>query len=317
MKFICNFVFIVSFLLNFTIDAKAEGNRVIKIATGNKKALAYPILSSMCNLFNQKNLDKKLSCQVVETGGSEDNLSGLISKKYEAGVLKADMEYNAYNGIGTYFGKPYRELRTMFGLYNEYLTIVVKNNSSISGLKDFKNKRIYIGNKGSGSRTMVDKLFAATGWKDQDFKELHEEQADKIYDLFCSNQIDAAIYLVGHPNSIFTKTLKECDTKLISFSRKEIENYIDLFRYIVPSVIKKRTYVNQNYDVQTIASQLLLATSSDVDEKIIYDFVKTISENYKELQNRNPALRGASLFSSESAIIPLHRGSARYYENSK
>lgn len=316
MKFCYYLVFIVSFLLSGNVYSKEDNQKIIKIGTGNKDALAYPIVSSICDTFNKNNTYSTVRCQAISTGGSEDNLNGIIDKEYDAGVIKSDMEYNAYNGIGVFAGKSYRSLRTIFGLHNEYLTIIVKNGAKINGLEDFKGRRVYVGNKGSGSRIMVDKLFAVNGWKNQNFQEVHEESSDKIYDLFCNNKIDAAIYLIGHPNNIFAKTLKECDVKLISFSRQEIEKYIDIFRHISPAVIKKGTYPNQKQDINTFASQLLLAASADLDEETVYNFVKIISEHHKELQEKNPTLKGTLLFGSDIDIIPLHKGAVRYYQNS-
>ena len=191
----------------------------------------------------------------------------------------------------------------------------IRTNSNIRDFKDLKNKRVYIGNKGSGSRIMADKLFLEIGWKASDFQEVHEESADKIYNLFCENKIDGAVYLVGHPNVIFTKTLKECDTRLISFSRREIERYIDLFHHITPATVKKGTYFNQNRDVQTFASQLILASSSELDEEVIYNFVRVVAENYPKLQRENPSLRGSDLFGYDANIIPSHKGVSRYYRS--
>jgi TRAP transporter TAXI family solute receptor len=305
MKSIFNLSLIVSFLCNFAAYAD-DGKRVIKIGTGSKSALAYPIVSTICDIFNRDNEKKHISCVAVETGGAVDNLNGII---------KADMEYNAYNGIGVFAGKPYRDLRTIIGLHKEYLTIVVKKKSGITSLKDVKNKRIYIGNKGSGSRILVDKLFSEIGWKNQDFKEIHEESADQIHDLFCKGKIDAAIYLIGHPNSIFLSTLAECDTKMINFSRKEIEKYVDVFRYLYPALIDGNTYPRQE-GVRTFASQLLLATSTRLEEEVVYDLVKAIDENHSELVNKNPALSDSLLFSPEINVIPLHKGTMRYYYSS-
>jgi TRAP transporter TAXI family solute receptor len=192
--------------------------------------------------------------------------------------------------------------------------MIVKNNSRINNFGDFINKRIYVGNKGSGSRILADKLFKEIGWTNQDFKEIHEDQADKIYDLFCENKIDAAIYLVGHPNEIFAKTLKECDAKLISFSRKEIEDYIDFFPHIFTGMITKNTYKNQNDDIHTFVSQLLLASSSEVDEKIIYDFVQVTFEHQEELKSKIPMLKEASFLGSQTNVIPFHIGAMRYYK---
>jgi hypothetical protein len=291
-----------------------DATRVIKIGTGNKNALAYPVLSAICKVFNKNNLHKKISCQAIPTGGSEDNLNGVINGQYDMGVIKADMQYNAYNGIGIFAGKPYRDLRTVFGLHNEYLTMMVKNGSGINSFKDFKNKRFYLGNIGSGSRILVEKLLSKIDWQKQDFKSINEDQPDKIYDLFCKNKIDAAIYLVGHPNDIFIKTLKDCNTKLIGFSKSEIENYIDFFSHIFIASISKKTYLNQNQDINTFASQLLLATSDRLDEKIIYDFVQIIFEHQDELKSIVPILNGASFLGVGVNVIPFHDGAVRYYK---
>lgn len=314
MKLLFSSVFIVSFLFSSIAYSKAPDGRIIKIGTGNKKALAYPVISTMCEVFNQKTLNKNISCEAIETGGSEDNLNGIISGKYDAGVIKADMEYNVYNGIGVFAGKSYRDLRNIIGLHNEYLTMIVKNGSKIDGLQALKGKRVYIGNKGSGSRILVDKLIAKNGWKNSDFREIHEEQPDKIYNLLCDNKIDAAIYLVGHPNSIFKKALADCNAKIIGFSRKEIETYVDIFRHVYPSTIKIGIYKNQIIAINTLAAQLLLATSKNLDEKFIYDFVKIISENYAEIKRKNPNLKGASIFDQEVNVIPLHQGVLRFYK---
>lgn len=315
MKLIPNLIFIVSFLVSSASYAD-DNLKMITIGTGNKNAVAYPLVSSICDTFNQYNTHKKVRCVVVSTAGSEENMDGIVSGRFDAGVIKADMEYNAYNGIGVFADKSYRDLRNVVGLHKEYLTMIVKNDSGITGLDDFKNKRIYIGNNGSGSRIMVDKLFSEKGWKDGDFQEIHEEQTDQIYNLFCDNKIDAAIYLVGHPNSIFNKTLTECNAKLISFSRKEIENYVDIFRHVYPATIKKWTYKNQKSDINTIASQLLLAASDKLDEEMVYNFVQIISEHYPEIQRNNPNLKGMPLFGPEINVIPLHKGVVRFHKNS-
>ncbi len=314
MKLFTKLAFIVPFLLSFSSYADSNA-KIIKIGTGNKSAVAYPMMVSMCETFNKYNLNKKVSCVAISTNGSEENMEGVIDGKYDAGVIKADMEYNAYNGIGIFDKKSYRDLRNIIGLHKEYLTILVKKNSNISKLQDFKNKRVYIGNKGSGSRIMVDKLFAEQGWKEDDFQEVHEEPTDQIYNLFCKDQIDAAIYLVGHPNSIFKKTMADCNVKMIGFSRKEIESYTDIFRHIYPATIKKGTYSGQNKDIQTFASQLLLATSATMDEETVYNFVQVISEYYDEIQKKNQNLRDSSLFSAEINSIPLHKGALRSFDS--
>lgn len=316
MRFTATILAIVSFLA-FGSSSFSQNKEDITVGTGSVNALAYPIMQSICKTYNKYNLNGAAACVVISTAGSEENLEGIRSKKYSTGVIKADMAYNSYNGISVFAGKSYRNLRSLFGLHNEYLTMIVGQNSGIKSLKDFKGKRVYIGNKGSGSRILVDKLFVEAGWKNEDFAEVHEEPTDKIHDLFCGKKIDAAIYLIGHPNNIFEKTLSECDVKMISFSRKEIENYVDNFRHIYPAVIKRGTYDGQKHDINTFASQLLLTADSNLDEEMVYNFVKIVAEHYPEIQEKNPALKGTQLFSREVNAIPLHKGAVRFYNNFK
>lgn len=310
MKFFLRVVVIVSFL--HSGNAFAD-KKVINIGTGNKAALAYPIISAMCDIFNQNNVYSQISCRAIETGGAEENLNGIISGKYDMGVIKADMEYNVYNGIASFKGKSYKKLRNLFGLHNEYLTILVKKDSNIKDLMGFKNRRVYLGNKGSGSRILVDKLFERIGLREENFESVNQEQPDQIYNLFCQDKIDAAIYLVGHPNSVFTKTMNECGVKIIGFSRKEIETYIDFFYHVYPAVIVKGIYKNQDYDIDTFASQLLLASSENLDEQIVYDFVQIIYEHREEIYNKILAMKDAPLLSKNLNLIPIHKGAARYY----
>lgn len=316
MRFTAIILTTVSFL-SLCSTSFSQNKEAIVVGTGSVNAMAYPIMKSICQTYNKYNLNKSAVCSVVSTGGSEDNLDGIFSKKYSAGVIKADMGYNAYNGIGVFNGKPYRDLRSLFGLHNEYLTMLVSNKSGIKSFNDFKGKRVYIGNKGSGSRILVDRLFSKAGWKSDDFAAIHEEATDKIHDLFCDNKVDAAIYLIGHPNNIFEKTLAECNVKMVSFSRKEIENYVDNFRHIYPAIIKKGTYAGQKYNVDTFSSQLLLTADSNLDEETVYNFVKIVVDHYREIQENNPALKDVQLFSREVNAIPLHKGAVRFYNNFK
>lgn len=315
MRSVITFLFLVSFSFIVFGASAQEDKKIITIGTGSKNALAYPVISSICEVFNKYNSQKSASCIAISTQGSEDNLNGIGSKKYDAGVVKSDMAYGAYNGIGVFGKKPYRNLRSVFGLHKEYLTIIIGKNSQINSLSDFKNKRIYIGNKGSGSRILVDKLFQEAKFKNSDFKELHEESADKIHDLFCGDKIDAAIYLIGHPNNIFSKTLSECNTKIIGLSRKELENYVDTFRHMYPAAIKKGTYPNQKTDINTFAAQLLLVTSDNMNEEEIYNFVQVVSDHYQEIQSKNQTLKNVELFSPEVNAIPMHKGAIRFYKN--
>ena len=260
----------------------------IKIGAGNKNVIAFTTVEKICEIYNKYKKNNNVSCLALETSGSNYNLEKLISGEIDMGVIAADVQYDAYNGIGKFAGKPQRNLKALFGLYMEKFGILVKKNSGINDFHDLPGKRININSVGSGNRVLVDKLFTKNGWKKSDFKEILEEQPRELPNLFCQNKIDAALYLVGHPNGVFTESIEKCGAKLISLNRKEVEDYVELFRYLFPATIEKHTYKGQNQDIKTIGSQLLLVTTDHLDDAVIYDFVQTVFEHYAALQHSPP-----------------------------
>lgn len=310
MKKVVWLILVVSFLYS----RNCLGKEIIGIGTGSKNALAYPVVKTMCDTYNKYNVYDNLKCYAVETGGSKENLDGIISGAYDAGVVKSDIEYNAYNGIGGNGGKEIG-LRNIFGLHEEYLTLAARKDSGIRNFRDFKGHKVYIGNNGSGSRIMVEKLLNYLGWDRSNFEYVDESESREIGKLFCEKKIDAAIYLVGHPNHIFQEALRKCDINLISFSRRELEEYVDIFRYVKLSKIRKETYKEINEDIETLSSQLMLVTSDRVNEKFIYNFVKIITSHFEEIKKKNKSLEGIDLFDPDVRVIPLHKGSERFLQD--
>ena len=84
--------------------------KIIKIGTGDKKALAYPTLSNICKIYH-KYSNKDIRCDVISTGCAVDNLQNIISGILDFGVTKTNKKAE----ISDY-------LRSMFGLHYEFFT---------------------------------------------------------------------------------------------------------------------------------------------------------------------------------------------------
>lgn len=311
MRILSKVFYILVVIFSTNISAKTT----INIGTGSKKALAFPTLSNICNIYDKYgNYD--VNCNVISTGGAKDNLEQILKGKIEMAVTKANVQRYRYENPKR---KKENNLRTLFGLHYEYFTILVKSDQIAHGFLDLKNKRVNIPNQGSGSRILYDDIMQRYGLDNSFFKEVYEENIAELKNLFCNDKIDAAIFYVGHPNKAYIDTVEQCDVKFVSFSKDEINKYLDMSEYytllINKAKIPQNTYKNQTEEINTFGSQLILSASVSLDEEIIYDFTKVFFTHFDEIVKLSPALKGASpvqIFNI-GGIAPLHQGVIKYY----
>lgn len=280
------------------------------IGSGSKNAMFYPVANALCNVFNKYNKDKTVICKTSLSSGAEYNLTAVNSGKFDMGITQASLQYDAYNGLNEFSGKPYKNLRTLFEVHNEYLT-VISNKDNIKSFSDLFGKKVNIGNPGSGSRILFSKMISKLGWKPNDFAEIYEESGSDIRKVLCvPNKADAAVYIVGHPNQSFKFMVDNCNAKLVSLSDAEIKSFISISpKEFHKSFIPKNTYNKVDQDIDTFASKTILTASSELDKKIVHNFVKIIFEHKEELIKMQPELSVINFLNEDDQnLAPLHEG---------
>lgn len=280
------------------------------IGSGSKSAMFYPVASSLCKIFNKYNEDKTIICKASLSIGAHYNLDAVENGDFDMGIAQASLQYDAYNGLNDFVGKPHKNLRTLFNVHNEYLTII-SNQSNIKGFADLRGKKVNIGNQGSGSRLLFSKMIKKLGWKIDDFAKTYEESGSNIKKVLCAkNKADAAVYIVGHPNKSFEFMINNCDADLISLSDSEIKDFISLSpKYFSQSFIPKNTYKKIHHNVNTFSSKTILTASAKLDNKIVHNFVHIISKHQDEIIKIQPELSVINFLTKDDPdLAPLHEG---------
>ena len=91
----------------------------------------------------------------------------------------------------------------------------VITDSNIISVYDLKDKKVDIGNPGSGERVSMEHLMTQMGWTNDSFNYVSELNADDRAQALCDGKIDAFIYMVGHPSGVLREATNSCDTRLI------------------------------------------------------------------------------------------------------
>ena len=287
-----------------------KNQTTITIGSGSKNAMYYPVATALCEIFNKYNQDQNVVCKAKLSKGAEYNLDAVEDGEFSMGISQANLQYDAYKGYKQFDGDPHKNLRTLFEVHYEYLTIIAKKDSSINSFSDLKGKKVNIGNSGSGSRVLFTQMIKKLRWDLSYFKEIYEESGSNINKVLCnSNKADAAVYIVGHPNKSFATMLDKCNAKLVNLSDSEIKLFTslapkDFFKASIP----ENTYLN-NQAINTFASKTILSTSAKIDPKIVQNFVKIIRGHREELIKKQLSLTTIKFSNSdELKLAPFYQG---------
>lgn len=310
MKFALPLSIIFVLTLLASCGVKEQSKTIFTIGSGSKNAMYYPVATALCATFNKYNKDNKTICQAQLSKGAEYNLNAVQNGHFDMGIAQANLQYDAFIGENKFLNKPHKDLRTLFNVHNEYLTIIAKKSSNIHSFSDLRGKSVNIGNPGSGSRILFLQMIKKLGWKLSDFKEVYEESGSNINKVLCtSDKADAAIYIVGHLNKSFQSMLSNCNTELVSLSKSEIATFTSLSPSSFHKAhIPENTYVNLG-KVNTFASKTILTASAKLDPSIVKNFVQVLSANKKDLVKKQPSLAVTNFYKYDSLrLAPLHQG---------
>jgi len=148
------FIIFLSFFLLWTtpFDAWAK-TKVFTIATGEYMGRYLPTGGAIAEIVNNKQEEYGFRFTAKPTSGSVFNINAIMAGDMEFGIAQSDRQYQAFNGLAEWKDKgAQKDLRSMFSIYTESVTLVASVDSGARTIKDLKGKRINIGKIGSGGR---------------------------------------------------------------------------------------------------------------------------------------------------------------------
>lgn len=292
----------------------------VTIGTGGVTGVYYPVGGAIARLVNAKRAQYNIKATVESTGGSVYNINSVLSGDLEFGIAQADLTYQAYHGQGTWKDKgPQKKLAVVFGLHNEFITLVASVHSGINGIPDLKGKRVNLGGVGSGQLENSKDLLKAFGLSEKDLKAEYIKPVESA-GLIQDERLDAFFYTVGHPNgSVSEATSGRIKVKIVPITGAPIEKLIKELPYYSKGFIPVSLYPNaanaKDGKVPSIGIQALLVTSTDVPADVVYAVTKEVVENLQEFKKLHPALGGLDLEDMVNVnVAPMHPGALKYFK---
>ncbi|MDB2414296.1 TAXI family TRAP transporter solute-binding subunit [Rickettsiales bacterium] len=308
---------VASVFFAYNSNQAEASDKFVTIGTGGVTGVYYPTGGAICRLVNRGRKDHGIRCSVESTGGSVYNLNALREGGMDLAVAQSDWQYHAYNGSTIFAAQgPFKDLRSVFSLHTEAFTLVVRDDSGINKLTDLVNKRVNIGNPGSGNRATMEVVMSAMGWTKKSFKIASELKGSEQPQALCDNKIDAMVYNAGHPNGAVQEVATSCEVKIIPVSGEAIDKLVDSNPYYAYTTIPGGMYAGNPEDVKTFGVKATFVSTSKVDENVIYQVVKAVFDNFDNFKTLHPVFVNLDpkRLVREGNAAPLHRGAARYFK---
>ncbi|MBP9975729.1 MAG: TAXI family TRAP transporter solute-binding subunit [Synergistaceae bacterium] len=303
------FFIVMAMILVFAGAASAA--TFINIGTGSTGGTYYPVGAGMAKVWNSAIPGMKANAQ--STGGTAQNLA--LLGKGEAEVIFADgLYFFAYEGKGTFAGKPMKELRGLVPLYAEPIHFLVAKGSNIKSIQDLKGKRVSVGAVGSGTEVTVRTLLKVAGLDpDKDIKPENLGLSDTA-GAFADKNIDAALTVgalgiagVVEITTLGTAEFRDIPADVIAKLGKELPYYL-------PFDIPANTYKGQTKPVKALASWNVLITTEKLGDEDAYKMTKALYEHKQDILNISTRLASMSPENLKYIQVPLHKGALKYYK---
>ena len=309
-----------SFVLNQGV-AFAE-KTFVSIGTGGPTGVYFIAGNEICQLMNRAAEKSKkeggpvIRCNAPASGGSIYNLNALKSKDLDFSIVQSDWQYHAFNGSSKFEGQKFEGLRAVLSLHSEPFQILVGRNSKITSWADLKDKRVNIGNVGSGQRGTFETLLKAYGIDKSYFSLATELNSTEQSGALCNGNIDAFGYSVGFPNAGVAQAADGCGAKIISLDGEPVKKLVEERPYFGFTRIPRGTYSTVNEDVVTFGVMATLVTRADQADDVVYALVKSVFEGLEDMKRYHPVFKTleAKLMISNGLSAPLHPGAVKYYK---
>ena len=298
--------------IGLTIPAYGQQTR-LSISTGGTGGVWYPMGGAMANVLTKYLPGAAVTAEV--TGGSVANINLLGTKKSDIAFSMVDAAWDGLHGTGKFKEKV--PMRTIAVVHPLVMHVVTTEGRGIESMTDLKGKRISTGSPGSGTEVMALRILESYGINpDKDVVRERLGVSDAANALK-DRKIDAFMHAAGIPLPAVTDVAASPGTqlKLIDHAgalKAMTKKYGPIY---AAGKIPAGSYSGQTKENQTINVWGVLLVHESMDDKLVYDILKTLFDRHQDIVNAHR--EAASMTLENQAIgataVPWHRGALKYF----
>lgn len=292
----------------------SSGVQRLNMGSGWVTGVYYPLAGAMSRIAYES-MDN-ISLTVESSGASVVNVKLIGSGDLDLAIVQNDVAYYAYNGLfrEDFIANPIKNMRGLFSLYPEPVQLVASVESGITSPADLAGKRIAIGPLGSGAEVNAMQIIGVYGMTLDDFAAVERLEAGEAADYLKDGRVDAAFFTVGIGASVIADLAVMKDIVIVNIDDEKAQELMDMEKFYAVATIPGDVYHNVP-EAQTIAVVSIVVCREDLNEDVMYEFVKGIFDNVDTI-HRAHAIAGKHV-TLETALdgmpLELHPGAEKFF----
>ncbi|HEY9163983.1 MAG TPA: TAXI family TRAP transporter solute-binding subunit [Magnetovibrio sp.] len=176
----------------------------LTLAAGSKTGAYHAFAARYAAILSREGI----SVEVLETGGSVDNIALLAEGKADVAFVQG--------GVGNASAQP--SFRALGSLYFEPLWVFVRSDASVKVLSDLAKRPIAAGGEGSGTWAVTRQLLELNGVATEGDDVKHLSNADAVRALQ-NGEVDAAFFVASPTAPLVADLLSAKGLRLLNFQR--------------------------------------------------------------------------------------------------
>ena len=285
------------------------------IGGGRVSGLYYPAAGALCELFNHQSAAAR--CYVESNPDSFANLRALRNGSIDFAIVQSDWVRQAAIGNGPFKDEGADEnLRTIFSLHGEALTILARKASGIRSSVALAGKRVNAGPQGTYQRLLTDWLLQAQNQNYDDLESVLDLPEAEQVSALCDGDADAIMLVAAHPSPRVTDIASRCGAGVVPIDPRAIDVLLkgrsDLSAITIPSGY----YVNSPAAIKSFGLRAVLATNERVKDVVVEYLVRSVFGNLDALRAQHPVFGAldAETMARDRSGAPLHKGAISYFK---
>jgi hypothetical protein len=286
-------------------SAQVERVRMV----GGPPAGVFGIFATGIGTYLTKNVPN-LDVSVAATAGSVENMRRLNAHEADIGISFASDAHEGFNGLAKFQGNPTVNVRAIGVVFMGVAHLVTYADSNIKTLDDLAGKRVAVGNPGSGTFAIAERMFRSLGlWDKLDRVPLLGAAAGQA---LADGRADAYFWNGPAPDRVTTEAAAKKAVRILDVYTPVVRtDFLKQYPYFARYVYPAGSYRGVTEDVLTIGSPALWLANKDVPAALVEKMAVAV---YGKEGNAHMVRvhAGASAMAPDKALagitIPLHPG---------
>jgi len=275
----------------------------LTIASGSKDGAYMAFAKQYKSALNQQGI----TATIIETAGSIENINKLKNGEADIAFIQGGLASGSNIGKNSNI----ENIEALSSVYLEPLWVFIRAESQTTSLLDLKGKSLSIGQKGSGTAAISEKLLHDTGVLSD--STIHNITAAEGIKNIESGASDALFIVSGWKSPTIQKLLHNPKLKLMHFKRADA--YTKLYPFLSKVTIPEGV-VDISRNIPDSNIDILSPTAMLVANKEFHPALQNLLTHtaFKIHQNKSFLAKDNSFPTLNYIDIPISEEAKRYYE---